>query len=48
MDGLARKFHDTKDLNICDEIYRLAGEHSKLEEPWKFRPLAKVVQLQVA
>jgi hypothetical protein len=36
MDALARGFHETKDLKISDEIYRLAGEHSKLEEPWKF------------
>ena len=37
MDALAFKFHQKKDLKISDEIYRLAGEHSKLEEPWKFR-----------
>jgi hypothetical protein len=38
MDALARRFRETKDLKISDEIYRLAGEHSELEEPWKFRP----------
>ena len=36
MDALARKFHETKDLS--DEIYRLAGEHIKSEEPWVFKP----------
>ena len=36
MDALARRFHETKDLKISDEIYRLAGEHIKLEQPWKF------------
>jgi len=36
LDRLALKFHQTKDLKISDEIYRLAGEHSKLKEPWKF------------
>ena len=34
MDALARKFHETKDLKVSDEIYRLAGEHIKLEGPW--------------
>jgi len=36
MDALARKFHETKDLKVSDEIYRLAGEYIKLEEPWVF------------
>jgi hypothetical protein len=36
MDVLARKFHETKDLKISDEIYRLAGELMKLDEPWEF------------
>ena len=36
MDVLARRFHETKDLKISDEIYRLAGELVKLEEPWRF------------
>ena len=39
MDALAFKFHQTKDLKISDEIYRLAGEHSKLKEPWVFRAI---------
>ena len=38
MDVLARKFHETKDLKISDEIYRLAGEYGKLKEPWVFTP----------
>jgi hypothetical protein len=37
MDALARRFCETKDLKIRDAIYRLAGEHSELEEPWVFR-----------
>jgi len=36
MDRLALKFHETKDLMVRDEIYRLAGELIKLDEPWKF------------
>src|SRR5215831_12643340 len=36
MDVLARKFHETKDMKISDEIYRLAGELRKLDEPWEF------------
>jgi hypothetical protein len=36
MDALARKFRETHDLKVKDEIYRLAGEHRKLEEPWVF------------
>jgi hypothetical protein len=36
MDRLALKFHETKDLRVRDEIYRLAGELIKLDEPWKF------------
>jgi hypothetical protein len=32
MNRLAPKFHETKDLKIRDEIYRLI----KLDEPWKF------------
>jgi hypothetical protein len=37
MDALAFKFHQTKDVKISDEIYRLAGEYGKLREPWVFR-----------
>ena len=35
-DRLALKFHETKDLKVRDEIYRLAGELIKLEKPWEF------------
>jgi hypothetical protein len=37
MDRLALKFHETKDLNVRDEIYRLSRELIKLDEPWEFR-----------
>ena len=40
MDRLAIKFHETKDLKISDEIYRLAGELGKLDGPWVFRSFA--------
>jgi len=36
MDVLAFRFHQTKDLKISDEIYRLAGELGKLDGPWVF------------
>ena len=36
MDSLARKFHETKDLKVKDEILRLANEYGKLEKPWRF------------
>jgi hypothetical protein len=36
MDRLALKFYETKDLKVRDEIYRLAGELIKLDEPWNF------------
>ena len=38
MDRLALKFHETKDMAAHDEIYRLARELIKLDEPWVFRP----------
>jgi hypothetical protein len=38
MVALARKFHETHDMKVSHEIYRLAGEHSKLKEPWLVRP----------
>ena len=38
MVALARKFHETHDIKVSEEIYRLAMEHSKLDEPWVFRP----------
>jgi hypothetical protein len=37
MDALARRFHETHDVAVSDEIYRLAGEYGKLKEPWVFR-----------
>lgn len=36
MDSLARKFHETKDLAVKDEINRLCRELIKLDQPWKF------------
>jgi len=36
MDRLALKFHETKDMAVHDEIYQLAGELGKLDQPWKF------------
>ena len=36
MDALARRFHETHDVAVSDEIYRLAGEYGKLKEPWVF------------
>jgi hypothetical protein len=38
MDALARKFHETHDVAVSDETYRLAGEYGKLKKPWVFRP----------
>ena len=38
MDALARKFHDTHDMKVKDEIERLAKEYGKLKKPWVFRP----------
>jgi hypothetical protein len=36
MDALARKFHETHDMAVKDEIERLARERGKLKEPWVF------------
>jgi hypothetical protein len=36
MDALARKFHETHDVKVKEEIERLAGELTKLKEPWRF------------
>jgi hypothetical protein len=36
MDRLALKFHETKDLKVRDEIYRLARELIELDGPWRF------------
>jgi len=32
MDALARKFHETRDMAVKDEIDRLLKEYGKLEE----------------
>ena len=36
MDALARKFHETHDLKVKDEIERLLREYGELEKPWEF------------
>ena len=36
--ALARKFHETHDKAVKDEIERLLKEYGKLKEPWVFRP----------
>ncbi len=36
MDALARQFAATHDMKVKEEIERLAGEYSKLGEPWRF------------
>jgi len=35
-DGLARKFHETHDMAVKDELERLLKEYGKLTEPWRF------------
>src|SRR4029453_2705121 len=35
-DALARKFHETHDMAVKDEIERLLKEYGRLEKPWKF------------
>src|SRR5262249_42984211 len=35
-DALARTFHETHDMAVSDEIYRLSRELIKLNEPWRF------------
>ena len=37
-DALTRKFHETHDMAVKDEIEHLAREYAKLTEPWLFRP----------
>jgi hypothetical protein len=37
MDALARKFHETHDMKVKDELERLLKEYGKLKEPWVFR-----------
>src|SRR6266481_8457562 len=36
LDKLAREFATTHDVRVKEEIERLAGEYSKLGEPWVF------------
>jgi len=36
-DALARKFHETHDMKVKDELERLLKECGKLGEPWSFR-----------
>jgi hypothetical protein len=36
-DALARKFHETHDLAVKDELDRWLKEYGKLGEPWSFR-----------
>jgi hypothetical protein len=36
MDALAREFAATHDMNVKEEIERLAREYGKLKEPWVF------------
>ena len=40
-DALARKFHETHDMKVKDELERLLREYGKLKEPWVFRALVK-------
>jgi hypothetical protein len=35
-DALARKFHETHDMAVKDELERLLKEYGKLREPWMF------------
>ena len=35
-DALARKFHETHDMKVKDELERLLREYGKLKEPWVF------------
>jgi hypothetical protein len=37
MDALARKFHETHDMKVKDELERLLKEYGELKEPWVFR-----------
>jgi hypothetical protein len=36
MDALAREFHETHNMDVKDEIERLAREYGKLGGPWEF------------
>ena len=35
-DALARKFHETHNMAVKDELERLLKEYGKLEKPWNF------------
>jgi hypothetical protein len=35
-DALARKFHETHEMAVKDELERLLKEYGKLKEPWMF------------
>src|SRR5262249_7470970 len=35
-DALARKFHDTHDMAVKDELERLLREYGELGKPWEF------------
>src|SRR5262245_21546401 len=35
-DALARKFHETHDMAVKNELERLLKEYGKLEKPWEF------------
>jgi hypothetical protein len=35
-DALARKFHETHDMTVKDEIERRLKEYGRLKEPWVF------------
>ena len=35
-DALARKFHDTHDMQVKDELVCLLKEYGKLNQPWNF------------
>src|SRR5262245_11550488 len=35
-DALARKFHETHDMKVKDELERLLKVYGELEKPWEF------------
>src|SRR5215510_13898117 len=36
MDALARKFHETHDMAVKDELERTLKEYGEFEKPWEF------------
>lgn len=36
MNALARKFHETRDIHVKNELERLLKEYEKLKQPWVF------------